>query len=474
MDLKLPKGHNLNNEQKVVSYYLNNPDLIGDVDPKFFLHYYNNIIVKALHRLNEENLQFDIDTILTFVKENEGTDNLDYTTIKNLKENFESFPNIEHDIKVLKSDFIRFSANSEILDELVFKTHTRGHIEEDAVEEFAHRLLDNVSELRKENSIYTTETGSKEYWNIIQNRNDETRKRSCGYDEIDAIWTRPIGAGELSAWFGLKGSGKTAMVKAMENMMTFRKIPVLSINPEMSLESIWDRMVCQRSGLTMKELQGPNFEDRVLSKIDHALFGAHGIKSDPYYLLNFEPLLSVADVERLIRRAKTIFAERGLLPPDGFFVVTIDLLSMLTDLDEGDPRTIQRVINRLSALAKRYKIHIMAVIQANENKLRAAGKMFKKPEDIDFYRPNLEDIYGGDAYAGRARFVCSLHRPRFMKERYFPELIEKFNLEDDILRVHIIKQNDGKVGVVNLLYGDNFKIVPFRKQMSQKEPKNEE
>lgn len=468
MDLKLPRGHNLNNEQKVVSYYLQNPSLAGDVPSKYFLHPYNQAIIESIVKLQDDGLQFDIDTILTYCKEKEGCEDLTYTTIKQLKENYDSFPNIEHDIQTLANDYIKFVANSEVLDNLVFKTTARGHLQEEAVEDFANRLLDNLSELKKRSSIYTTETASNEYWEIIQQRNDETRKRSCGYSDIDAIWTRPIAAGEISIWFGLKGSGKTAMVKAMENMMTFQKIPVFSVNPEMGLESIWDRMVAQRANLDMKEMQGPNFDQRVLSKIEQALFGPRGIKTDPYYILNFEPLLSLSDLEALIRKAIRIFTERNVFhEKEKFFVLTLDLLSMLSDLDEGDPRTIQKVMNQLSALAKRYRIHIMGVVQANENKLRAAGKMFKKPEEIDFYRPNLEDIYGGDAYAGRARFVCSLHRPRFMKERYFPDLKEKFDLEDDILRVHVIKQNDGNVGLVNLLYGENFKIVPFRPRVPQ-------
>jgi hypothetical protein len=98
----------------------------------------------------------------------------------------------------------------------------------------------------------------------------------------------------------------------------------------------------------------------------------------------------------------------------------------------------------------------------NENQLRK--KMFSDPQDVDKYRPNLEDIYGSAAYSQRARVVLVLHRPRDIKKRLFPELTDAWENELDIIKCAIAKQSDGDLSVQEFLFDPScLRVVPYYK-----------
>ena len=103
----------------------------------------------------------------------------------------------------------------------------------------------------------------------------------------------------------------------------------------------------------------------------------------------------------------------------------------------------------------------MNVIQANENKFRG-GKIFKKPDELDFYKVGLEDIEGSASFAQRCRVIMTLTRPLQLKKRYFPEQMEQWEIETDFINCNIVKQNDGAEGFIQFVFGDNFNIYPFK------------
>jgi hypothetical protein len=170
--------------------------------------------------------------------------------------------------------------------------------------------------------------------------------------------------------------------------------------------------------------------------------------------------LSIAQLEYEIQSAKNQFRKFKVLPSDEYMVVTLDLASMMTDFGELTPNEIEIAMNKLHRVARKHKVHIIIVIQANENKIRNM-KMFKKPEEIDNYYIGLEDVKGGAAYKERSRVVIGLHRPVFMKKKYFPSMKEIWEAEPDIIQVHLLKQNDGDIGFAEMVLLDNFRIANY-------------
>jgi hypothetical protein len=102
------------------------------------------------------------------------------------------------------------------------------------------------------------------------------------------------------------------------------------------------------------------------------------------------------------------------------------------------------------------------LLQGNENKLRM-GKIFKKAEELDYYRIGVEDIEGGASFAAKARLVLSLNRPVQMKKQLFPQRMEEWNMEDDLLNISGVKQNDAPLFFTQFSFGDNMRIYPHKK-----------
>jgi hypothetical protein len=120
-------------------------------------------------------------------------------------------------------------------------------------------------------------------------------------------------------------------------------------------------------------------------------------------------------------------------------------------------------VNEVNRICKKHNIHICGIVQANENKLRARTKHFKKPSEVDSFQINKEDIKGGSALAERARLVFALTRPREMKIQYFPALKGTFNEDADLIHLNTIKRNMEKHHLyLTFQMFKNFRIDPVK------------
>lgn len=155
-----------------------------------------------------------------------------------------------------------------------------------------------------------------------------------------------------------------------------------------------------------------------------------------------------------------------MLPSDGYTVVDIDLLSMAKDFGDKTPLEIEKGMDKLHRMTRRTGVSVMGVVQSNENKFRS--RILKKPEDLDFHKIGLEDLKGSAAYAERARVVISITRPIFLKQRFFPEMNHIWELEPDLMHLHVLKNNDGGLGYTKLLFEkENFRVLPYVEPTAQ-------
>ena len=131
---------------------------------------------------------------------------------------------------------------------------------------------------------------------------------------------------------------------------------------------------------------------------------------------------------------------------DEYFVCVFDTIDMVEDFSGADPYKIKASINKQSTILKKYGIFAINLNQLNESQIRT-----KKPrrfEDVDFIKFSKEDIEGGASYASRSRVVIIGTRPKEMKQSFFPEEIELLELEEDILKLVIDKQNYVRTGMI--------------------------
>jgi energy-coupling factor transporter ATP-binding protein EcfA2 len=277
-----------------------------------------------------------------------------------------------------------------------------------------------------------------------------------GYKSLNEVVTRPAAAEELTILVGQKGSGKSIFAKSIENILINTSVPVLSLNLEMSEQSTMDRLLCIRTGISLEDLQKVGMPQQTL---DTVFRGLGELATYDNYLYCPMSYMDLSTIDSIIYRAKNIFKQKGILKEDQYMFVMIDSLDMVKGF--GEPYEIKENIDRLHAIYRKHKCHIFALVQANEQKFRS-GKIWTKPEELDSYHITLADIYGGSYYAARARVVMSINRPLHLKRQFFPERMEQWDIEDDILSCSIIKQNDGALARCNFLFDTNFKITQLK------------
>ena len=448
---------NVENEHKVLAYCMRNLGEISLIEKTHFLHPINQALASALNSLNEKHLEFTKEDLLTFAREVNPSINIEL--IKQIHDKFESFPNIERAKEVLINDYYKTKVSKKIIEDLLTETTKKDYVPSEKFREIGLELLNSPIAIRDTDILLPTSEIAKRHQAIIQERILGKKDHSVGIRLLDALITKPGAAQEISYILGLKGSGKTALILNMINNLINRNVCVLFVSLDMSMESIIDRWICIRENLSIKELVRKDMNPEIQEKVK--LAQERLSKLDNFLLVNRRSLdLNLLEV--LIVRAREMFRKRGCLPDDGYFVLAIDHTSLLDDFEGDELKLVNKAVRKLHVMTGEHNIHTIGLIQANENKFRT-GRVFKKPEDLDNYRFGLEDIYGSGAYANSGRVVMSINRPLHLKKMFFlgEEYKEMFESEIDYLHLNIVKQNDGPLGSLKLLFDDNFRIVPY-------------
>lgn len=383
--------------------------------------------------------EFESVTLSTFFEDKDYS-NLEYSIFK-VKENF---------FKRKLADDLDKVIGSFIID--------KKDVNLNSVKKLIDSVNDNLLGMESDKQLLTTEDIGKEYRNIMQIRKQGIRRRSIGSPEVDKKLLRPANAGEMNVLMGMKGGLKSTICKNWENYLINSGICVVSFNPEMEAETNYDRLFSMRSGIDSDQLVSPDKDRRLEDRIERAI---QGLEEIPNYIFNSDADLDFNKVDSLLSKAKQIFKERGVLPEDEYMYTSYDTFNMLKEFDGAKPEVIQANVNKFHRIIRRQRVFALLLLQANENKIRG-GLKFKKPEDLDWYKLGKEDIEGGAAYASKARVVFAINRPNYLKKEFFPEQMEEWNLEPDIINIHTAKLNDGEPFFLQFARGDCYRIEPYK------------
>ena len=455
MRIQTFKEINLKNEQKYISYLFRNPQNCFDLPLKFFFNANIISILKSIQKLQEKNLEFCFDEILIILSEINSSITKDQ--LENLQNAFTDFSNIEETKRLIKETYLRENINKQILEEILVETTKAGNLDLEKLKKLGNDLLYKTSEINDKIQLKSAEDLKISYIKILEERQNDIKRRTLGYKPLDDNILRPAQDGEMTAIVSLKGMLKSAFVKNIENRLVNKRIPVLSINTEMTEESSVDRLVAMRGGFTLWDLTKKEKEQELYDKILNTI---ERLSASKYYEFTDESNLSLDDLDALIYKAKSKFREKDILTSkDEYIFITIDLLEMLLDFSGKDAYKIIESIDKLHRICKKHKSHILYTLQANENKIRSMR--FKKPEDLDYYKIGIEDVFGGSGYAGRSRVVLSLQRPKHLKMMFFPDRNEEWEeTEEDIIKCNCVKQNDGKLFFTRFVFDETFRIMP--------------
>jgi len=169
---------------------------------------------------------------------------------------------------------------------------------------------------------------------------------------------------------------------------------------------------------------------------------------------------------KVIPAAKKYFKELGLLPHDGYMIITFDALTHFDEFMGATPSGYESAMKTQDILAKDHNVHCINLVQLNETSIRFGNK-WKTHKEIDKHIFGLEDIFGSSAIAKYSRAVFTMIRPKVLKERFFmmdqAEWSSEFGYDGtgDIANLHLVKANDGQLGMTQLTVLPNLRMVPY-------------
>ncbi len=369
---------------------------------------------------------------------------------------------LNHCVKNIKDYDIKLNIGN-VIEKFLTQITDNGNLNYETVRQLANDILQSTTRLDDDSVLRTYDKLTASYRDTLRKRAEGLSKKSYGFKSIDRLIIRPSSAGEMTTLFGMKGSGKSLLVKCIENMLVNSNIPVISINLEMTEESNMDRKISVATNYSLRELLDPEFlnsEDNI-KFIEESLERLNEKKNYIYY---GESEITLNELDSVLTKAKQYFKDNGVLPVDEYMFVTIDLSEQIEELSGKAGTELKPGVNRLLQLAKKHKCHILNVLQSNENLFRA-GKMFSTPESIDNFSLQPEMVEGGSVYAARSRVVFAVNRPLLLKRRFFPQREEEWNIETDLLWLNCVKQNDsnGTLGRTPFCFGDSsFRLIPYK------------
>lgn len=448
----------LQNEQKYISYLMRNSQDSFGIPTKYILNNSLRNICISIQEMYTKGIKFTLDELLVLCKEKNS--NIEYNQLKQIRDAFTDFENIEFIRKKLKSNFLKNKINKELLEDLLVSSTSTDNPDKEL--EKIKNILDKINDafynLEDDTQILNTSKLIDLHKKAIDERINGVNKRTLGYSILDRNVSRPAAPGEMTLLVGMKGSGKSMLVKNKERNLALKSIPVVSFNMEMTVDSNMDRLLCIGENIELDELLHKNEIEKNIFKIQK---GWKTLEDLDNYLYIPDPHMNLEKIDMLLYRCKQLFKEKEVLPKDEYMFVTFDTLDLAEDFDDASPREIKRNINVLHRILRKHKVHGYILLQANENKIRNLS--FKKPEEIDNYKIGLEDIEGSSAYSARSRVAFSLNRPIYLKRLFFPEMSEEWELEEDLIKLNCIKQNDGKLFQTFFATNNSFRIFPFMK-----------
>jgi energy-coupling factor transporter ATP-binding protein EcfA2 len=443
-------------DEKYVLHYLSkHPKEYFLIKEEHFTQYNNKIIYSTIVDLYENKKIGLIEK--SFIKKYCSNIPQDYID-KIFETDIKDFNIIKDSIKTIKDYHTKLYIGKTV-ESFLTETTSKGDLKYETIRELADTIIYNSTMLNDSSVVRTYKDLANSYRDTLTQRENGLNKRTYGFKVIDKMIVRPAASGEMTSIFGMKGSGKSILVKCMENILVNKRVCVISVNLEMTEESNMDRFISMETGLSLEELLSENKSEEVKQIIEDNLLLKENRKNYSYYA---EPMLTLDGLDDLIYKSKQIFKDAGVLPEDGYCVIVTDLTEQIEELSGKAGTDLKPGVNRLLQIFKKHNAHGINVLQSNENIFRG-GRSFSTPESCESFSLQPEMVEGGSVYAARSRIVMAVNRPLLLKRRYFPDRVDEWDLETDKLFLNVVKQNDSPyLGKTAFIFGDNsFRLYPF-------------
>lgn len=294
------------------------------------------------------------------------------------------------------------------------------------------------------------------YKEVIKKRALGTENYPTGCFHMDNVNVLGVAPGYMTTIFGNSGSGKSSFKTYLCNRQLNLNIPCVNNTLEMTNETELDRLIAHRNDITIEDLlnkkKDSDLSDYVKQVVDNEL---KRLLTNSRFLIVDNPSQSIADLELSIPKWQERLNSK-------YFVLHLDLATMLADFKGGGDKqstVYENTVNELHRIAREYGIHLVLYVQALRDKDNIT---INSMEDLEKFRPKLNNIKNSSAFEERSRVVLGLFRKRYYATRYLkddPEL----DLMEDVMELQFLKQSMGNLPILKYFFkGETVGIYPYQ------------
>ena len=436
---------NLEAEQSVLgSILLKDKSLSGVLEilgPADFYRNGHRLIFEAMIELFEKNEPQDILTITNFLKDNNHLEEVGgaaylaaLTSIVPVTANITSYARIIRQKAILRN---LIQVNTDIA--------TRCYDEQgdiDVLVDEDEQSIFQIAERKSGQNFVSLKTIIPSAFQSVEKlfkRQELITGVPTGYVEIDKM-TAGLQPSDLIILAGRPSMGKTAFaMNIAQHAALVEKIGVGIFSLEMSKEQLAMRLLSSVGRIDSHRIR----TGRMLADDWPKLTRAVGMLTNAPIYIDDTPAISVLEMRAKIRRLASQY-EVGM--------ILVDYLQLMRGRTSIENRTqeISEISRSLKALAKEYKIPILALSQLNRGLESRTDK-----------RPMMSDLRESGAIEQDADVICFIYRDEVYNK-------SEDNPEKGIAEIIIGKQRNGPTGIVKLTFLKEFTM--FENLSSYDEP----
>ena len=429
---KIPP-QNLEAEQSVLGSILLKAKAFHDVteiiDPNDFYKENHRVIFEAMIRLFEKSEPLDLLTVTNFLQDHNQLDKAGsaaylatLTSIVPVTANIRSYAGIIRQKSILRRLIqINTDVASRCYDE-------QGNI--DTLIDEAEQAIFDITGANKNQSFTPIHQIIPEAFAQVETlykKKELVTGIPTGYFGIDKM-TAGLQPSDLIILAGRPSMGKTALaMNIAQHAAMVEKIGVGIFSLEMSKEQLATRLLCSVGRIDSQRVRTGKLHDEDWPKLTRAV----GMLSDSPIYIDDTPAISILEMRAKIRRLASKH-ELGL--------ILVDYLQLMRGRSNIENRTqeISEISRSLKAIAKEYRVPVMALSQLNRGLESRSDK-----------RPMMSDLRESGAIEQDADVICFIYRDEVYNK-------SEDNPEKGIAEIIIGKQRNGPTGVVKLMFLSEF------------------
>lgn len=252
------------------------------------------------------------------------------------------------------------------------------------------------------------------------------------------------------------GMGKTAFVTHLYKGFLNAGIPTGFYSMEMGAISSYDRLISDISQIPYSEIVNPSDEETFESIRTTTEEARRLLDENEKAFFSEDANVGLADVKKSILKFQEKMGQK-------YCIIFLDLITMIKEFAKTSTNMAQAIelaINSTSALSKELGCHIIGTAQIGRG---VEEGRCSDPEDVEHFRPMVNDIKNSNALLERCRYVISLFRKKYYLEKYFGDDQELLESTPDLIEINLLKLNNGGLGNRRYynFYGPTFSITPL-------------